>query len=104
VWGSLASPREPAARPWLDLLADEAEPRVLTATAPELVVWSSLWPDRPDDQIRFDLRPRPDGLQGCLLRWTLLTPDDLPDEGRLGRLRPRLNFLLYDRLLRSYSQ
>ena len=52
----------------------------------------------------FNLRPRPDGRQGCLLRWTLLTPDDLLDDGRLGHLRHRLNFLLYDRLLRSYGQ
>ena len=44
-----------ARREWLDLRDGEIPPRVLEAGFPSLVVWASLWPDRPDDQIRFDI-------------------------------------------------
>ena len=44
VWDSLVEPRRPGTRPWLHLLADEVEPRVLAAEKPGRVVWSSLWP------------------------------------------------------------
>jgi hypothetical protein len=47
VWRSLMRPRDPAARQWLDLLDDEEDPRILDSVEPVLVVWSSLWPDRP---------------------------------------------------------
>lgn len=57
--------------------------------------------DRPDDQIRFDLEPSG---PGCSLRWTLLTADDPPDEGRLGQLRYRLNFLINGELRDSFDQ
>jgi hypothetical protein len=101
VWASLTRPRDPAARPWLDLLADEVDPLILESVAPELVVWSSLWPDRPDETIRFDIRP--DG-PGCRLRWTLLTAGPQPTGSRLGHLRYRLNVLINERLRRSYGQ
>ncbi|GIH75279.1 hypothetical protein Plo01_17080 [Planobispora longispora] len=61
VWESLTDPRRPGGRQWLDLRPDEVEPRVLRAVEPELVVWSSLWPERPDDEIRFDIRLSGDG-------------------------------------------
>ena len=101
VWTSLTQPREPTARPWLKLLADEVEPRVLTATKPDRVVWSSLWPSRPDDVVHFELAV----VRGeTLLRFTLLTPEDPPDEGRTGHLRRRLNHLLFADLRFSYGQ
>ncbi|WP_091447549.1 hypothetical protein [Actinokineospora iranica] len=101
VWESLTEPRRPSARPWLDLLPDETEPNVLDSAHPHLVVWSSLWPDRPDDRIRFDLRPVG---QDCGLRWTLTTTGEPPSTSRLGHLRYRLNLLVNDRLRRSYGQ
>jgi hypothetical protein len=101
VWGSLARPRDPAARPWLDLLPDEVEPRIVESVAPTLVVWSSLWPDRPQDLIRFDIRP--DG-PGCRLRWTLLADEPPPTDSKLGHLRSRLNILINERLRLSYGQ
>lgn len=55
---------------------------------PTSVVWSSLWPDQPDDTIRFDIQP--DG-NGCRLRWTLLTTGQAPSESRLGHMRHRIN-------------
>jgi hypothetical protein len=101
VWESLTEPRREFARPWPDLLADETDPRVVEAESPSLVVWSSLWPDRPLDRIRFDLRPDGDG---CLLRWTLLTTGEAPGEGRLGHLRYRLSVLINEWLRLSYGQ
>lgn len=76
VWESLTDSRRPGGRQWLDLRADEVDPRVLRAVRPELVVWSSLWPERPGDEIRFDIRP---AANGCSLRWALLTPEQAPE-------------------------
>jgi hypothetical protein len=101
VWSSLVAPRDPAARPWLALLEGEVEPRVVESAEPSLVVWSSLWPERPEDTIRFDIEP--DG-QGCRLRWTLLSPGPAPDSSKLGHLRYRLNVLINERLRLSYGQ
>jgi uncharacterized protein YndB with AHSA1/START domain len=101
VWDSLTRPRQPSARPWLDLLDDEVEPRVLESERPHRVVWSSLWPDRPEDRITFDIRPDGDG---CALRWTLTTTDRAPDQSKLGHLRFRMNFLLNEKLRTSYGQ
>jgi hypothetical protein len=64
-------------------------------------LWSSLWPDRPDDQIRFDLNATGDG---CSLRWTLFTPGPRPTESKLGHMRFRLNVLINERLRLSYGQ
>ncbi|WFE54261.1 hypothetical protein [Micromonospora sp. WMMD1155] len=101
-WRSLRDPYE-AGRPWLELFDDEAPPRVVAGYAPVLLVWSSLWPHRPLDLIRFDLSP---GLPGgdCILRWTLTTDGDLPSESTVGHLRHRLNYLVNDRLRLSYGQ
>jgi hypothetical protein len=68
---------------------------------PELVVWSSLWPARPDDEIRFDIRPAE---CGSALRWTLSTPGDSPEQAVLGHLRHRLNFLINAQLRFSFGQ
>ncbi|MFE3455847.1 hypothetical protein ACFXJ8_43795 [Nonomuraea sp. NPDC059194] len=98
----MTNPYRPGARPWLELRSDETKPRVLEAVEPVLVVWSSLWPTRPDDLIRFDLRTIDDG--GCALRWTLLTAAEQPDEQTVGRLRYRLNYLVNAQLRFSFGQ
>ncbi|WP_433655661.1 hypothetical protein ACQPW1_32545 [Nocardia sp. CA-128927] len=102
VWESLTEPRRPQARAWLALLADEVEPRVLESDKPNRVVWSSLWPSRPDDQVHFELTPVMGG--DTLLKFTLLTPGDPPDESKTGHLRRRLNQLLFADLRFSYGQ
>ncbi|WP_231950848.1 hypothetical protein [Allokutzneria albata] len=99
---SLTAFRSPSARPWLDLLPDEVEPRVLESDDPSRVVWSSLWPDRPQDRIRFDLGQAKDGY-GCALRWTLITTDTAPSESKLGHMRYRLNVLINESLRKSYG-
>ncbi|GAA4575676.1 SRPBCC family protein [Planotetraspora kaengkrachanensis] len=101
VWESLTDPRRAGGRQWLDLRADEVEPHILRAVKPELVVWSSLWPSRPHDEIRFDIRP---GNNGTRLRWTLLTPEEAPAQNVVGHLRHRLNFLINAQLRFSYGQ
>jgi hypothetical protein len=101
VWDSLTNPHEPGTRPWLNLLDDEIEPRVLESVRPGKVVWSSLWPSRPNDRIDFELVAT--GAETSL-RFTLLTPDELPDESRTGHLRKRMNHLLFADLRFSYGQ
>ena len=101
VWESLTQPRRHGARPWLNLLPDEVEPRVLEAERPIRVVWSSLWPSRPKDRVQLELASV--GTE-TLLKFTLLTPDDLPDQSQTGHLRRRLNELLYAELRFSYGQ
>jgi len=101
VWESLTQPLRVGARPWLNLLDDEVLPRVLASGEPHRVVWSSLWPVRPLDEVHFRL----DAFgAGTLLRFTLLTPDEPPDESRTGHLRRRLNHLMFADLRFSYGQ
>jgi hypothetical protein len=102
VWDSLVEPHRPGTRPWLHLLADEVEPRVLAAEKPGRAVWSSLWASRPDDRIHFALTASRDG--GTLLRFTLVTPGEAPDQSKTGHLRRRLNQLLFADLRFSYGQ
>jgi hypothetical protein len=101
VWRSLADPHQPGPRPWLRLLEDEVEPRVLTAEEPVLVVWSSLWSRRPDDVLTFDVRPA--GVETALC-WTLTTTGQPPDPGLTGHLRHRVDHLLWSDLRLSYGQ
>jgi hypothetical protein len=84
------------------LLPDEVEPAVLAATEPHRVVWSSLWPSRPNDQIHCELTAVRGG--ETLLKFTLLTPDEAPDQSKTGHLRRRLNQLLFADLRFSYGQ
>ncbi len=101
VWESLTAPDRPGGRPWLNLLPDEVDPRVLEAVPSDRVVWSSLWPSRPRDQVHLELTAA--GSE-TLLKFTLLTPDDVPDQSKTGHLRRRLNELLFADLRFSYGQ
>lgn len=88
------------ARPWLNLLDDEVEPRILDAEKPVRVVWSSLWPSRPNDQLHLEVS----AVRGeTLLRFTLWTPDEPPDASKTGHLRRRVNHLLFADLRFSYG-
>lgn len=82
-------------------MPDETAPRVLKAEKPTRVVWSSLWPSRPNDEVHLELTEE----QGeTRLKFTLLTPDDVPDESKTGHLRRRMNQLLFADLRFSYGQ
>jgi hypothetical protein len=102
VWRSLSQPHELGTREWLRLLDDEIEPQVLEAEEPSLVVWSSLWPRRPDDVVRLELSAAAGG--GTSLRWTMTTEADPPDDGFVGHVCFRLNHLLWSDLRLSYGQ
>ena len=101
IWEALIRPGRPGGREWLRLLADEVEPTVRESRAPDLVVWESIWPHRPDDRIVFDIAP--DGA-GSMLCWTLLTDAEPPGPTRLNHLRQRLNQIVNADLRRSFGQ
>jgi hypothetical protein len=101
VWETLTDPHREGARRWLVLADGEVQPEIIETVRHEFVVWSSLWPERPNDVIRFSIRP--DG-EGSLLRWSLHTPDPLPDPGLLGRMRYRINFLINGQMRYSFGQ
>ena len=101
VFEALTQPNRDPARQWLTLLADEQPPTVLEAQEPALVVWSSLWPRRPDARVRFDVLPAGGETS---LRWTLLVEEPLPDASLTGHLRKRLNQLVNAELRYSFGQ
>jgi len=101
VWESLTNPHKRGSRPWLNLLSDEVEPAILVAEELTRLVWSSLWPSRPHDQVELELSSVG---RETALTFTLLTPDDPPDPSKLGHLRKRLNHLLSADLRFSYGQ
>jgi hypothetical protein len=76
---------------WLTLERGEVEP-VATDSGWDSVSWTSLWSDRPRDQLLVEVFD--DGL-GSRVRWTLLSPeDDVPTEERIREVRHRVNELL----------
>lgn len=102
VFESLSTPNRDPNRLWLTLLEDEQAPTVLSAEPPVMLVWSSLWPSRPDAHIRFDLPS--DGGQGTQLMWTLLVCEPLPDASKIGHFRKRINTLINADLRYSFGQ
>jgi hypothetical protein len=102
VFEALTRPDRDPSRPWLLLLDDEQRPRLLHSVPESLVVWSSLWPNRPDARIRIELEPA--GSHETALRWTLLVDEPLPDASKLGHLRKRLNELINRDLRATFGQ
>ncbi|HEY1135067.1 MAG TPA: hypothetical protein VGE77_10855 [Nocardioides sp.] len=100
VLGSLRDPHRVGTRPWLDLQPGEVEPRILLEAPPDRLVWSSLWADRPDDEIHFHALSH--GAETRLVV-THLTPDAMPDEETTRRLRRRVSELLWRDLQESYD-
>ncbi|PJK21452.1 hypothetical protein [Mycolicibacterium goodii] len=103
VFEDLTVPDRSSARPWLHLLDDEVAPLVLESQEMGYVVWSSLWPQRPDARVRFDLRQSGPG-GGTDLRWTLTLDEPRPDESLTGRMRMRINTLIHANLRYTYGQ
>ncbi len=101
LWADLMEPARTGSRVWLELRPGEVRPRVLESSEPELVVWSTLWEDRPEDQIRLDLRPWRDETS---LGFTLLSPEQIEDEVARRGLAYRINQLLYAELRYTYGQ
>ncbi|MGW4100618.1 hypothetical protein [Mycobacterium sp. NPDC004974] len=103
VFEDLTAPNRSPVRPWLHLLDDEVPPVVLESEEPVRVVWSSLWPRRPDARVRFDLRQGGPG-GGTDLRWTLTVDEPAPDESVAAYMRKRINTLIHANLRRTYGQ
>lgn len=103
VFASLSDPFGDGPRLWLTLLEDEVTPRVVDSEEPHLIVWSSIWPRRPDALIRFELPPDSTG-QGTDLRWSLLVSEPLPDASLVGHMRKRVNQLINADLRYSFGQ
>ncbi len=101
VHEALIRPYRDPTRPWLILLKDETEPRIVASEPPGLVVWSSLWLDRPDAEIRFTLVSAGGGTD---LTWTLTTDVPPPDDSKLGHFRYRLNLLINGNLRSTFGQ
>lgn len=95
------NPAQTGSRVWLDLLDDEVPPRTVDSEAPNRVVWSSLWPSRPGDQVVIELA---DAGGDTALTFTLLAEGDVPDESKTGHIRRRINHLLFADLRFSYGQ
>jgi len=103
VFEALTQPHRDPSRPWLILEHDEEAPTVLEASPPDYVLWSSLWPSRPDARLRFDLPPDANG-QGTDLCWTLEVDDPEPDASKIGHMRKRANQLVNANLRYSFGQ
>ncbi|MFD1813701.1 hypothetical protein [Rhodococcus gannanensis] len=94
---ALTDPDRDPSRPWLTLRRDEQRPRILESEPPHLVVWCSIWPWRPDAQIRFDVE---DGM----LEWTLYVDEPEPDGETVVRMRKRINELINANLRFTFGQ
>jgi hypothetical protein len=101
VFEDLCDPHREPARPWLDLLDDEVEPEIVDAVRPHYVIWSSLWANRPDACVRFDLAAARGGTD---LRWTLFVGDPVPDIGMINHMRQRIGELINANLRYTYGQ
>jgi hypothetical protein len=103
IFEALTRPHRDPNRPWLVLLDDEAEPSIVTADEPHLVIWSTLWPHRPGIIIRFELEPDSGGY-GTDLRWVLESDEPLADDSAIGHMRKRMNELINANLRYTFGQ
>ena len=105
LFEALCEPNRDPQRHWLDLLDDETPPRILESHYPDSVTWSSIWNDRPDAIIRFDLTHDATGNGvGTDLRWTLYLDDPPPADEFVGQMKYRLNLLINGNLRYSFGQ
>ena len=102
VFEALTQPHRDPTRPWLRLLDDEQEPRIVNANEPEQVTWSSLWIRCPEATVQFDLPPGARG--GTDLRWTLFVQPPAPSISTIGHMRKRINTLINANLRYTFGQ
>ena len=101
VFEALTQPHRDPVRPWLKLLDDEVEPKIIESREHDLVVWSSIWQLHPHARIRFEIQP--DGSGGTQLRW-VLTDDKDPGPASVGHMRKRVQQLINAELRFSFGQ
>ena len=103
LFEALTHPNQDPSRPWLVLPEGEPMPIALETREPDLVVWTTLWSDRPEAVIRFDL-PRDDSGYGTDLKWTLVLGEPIPERPRLIEMRKRINLLINGKLRHTFDQ
>jgi hypothetical protein len=101
IFDDLCDPHRQPTRPWLHLHNDEMAPTTVDSERPNYVTWSSLWVNRPDASVRFDLTAA-DG--GTDLRWTLYVDDPLPTASYVKHMRRRIGELINGNLRYTYGQ
>jgi hypothetical protein len=102
MYEALTTPDRDPSRRWLTLLAGEQPPQVVRSHAPSMLVWSSIWSERPDAIIEFDLPASADG--GTDVTWVLRVEEPAPDEASIRRMRKRLNQLINANLRHTFGQ
>jgi hypothetical protein len=100
IWEALCDPWRPNGREWFDLRTGELGPRLLDSRKPDLVVWSSIWEDRPELKIRFEIAA---GGAGSAVTWTLLGPELLSGD-EIKRRRYRIDQLINGQLRQTFDQ
>lgn len=95
LWEAIAYPLSEESRgwAWFEPRADEQAPEILEAIKPTRVVWGSIWRDRTDLRVEFDIEPQKSG-SGCVVTWILFGPDGSLDADDLERRRYRTNQLI----------
>ncbi len=93
----MAHDREPGEHesrgwPWFAPRPDEQSPEIIQAVEPTRVVWGSIWPDRPDLRVVFEIEAQ--ASYGCVVTWILYGPTDTLDADDLERRRYRMNQLI----------
>jgi len=101
LWQDLYAPRLDGSRVWLKLRPGEQMPAVLSAVEPTRVVWSSLWIDRPDDQVVLTVEAERDS---SILEFVWLTPTTPPPVSIATSRAKRLSALLFGELRYTYGQ
>mgnify|MGYP000860495585 FL=1 len=81
---------------------DEQRPSIVESVEPDRVVWSSIWPWRPEALIRFDIEDT--AQSSAYLRWTLLVDEPAPDDETIVRMCRRLNELINTNLRSTFGQ
>ena len=64
------------------------------------MAWSSIWEERPELRIRFEIAT---GGAGSAVTWTLLGPDRLSDD-EVKRRRYRIDQLINGQLRETFDQ
>ncbi len=101
VWEALTSLEADASSDWLHLADGEIPPTVIAANRPDVVMWSTLWPDHEQVVIALDIVPKGDGSD---LTWTILAPPGTIDDTEAKRLRYRMDTLINGKSRRSFGQ
>lgn len=106
IFEALTHPDRDLLRPWMHLQPGEVRPHVVHAQEPHLLVWSSLWGEHPEAQVRIELERRVQD-SGTDLTWTLLLPG-VTEHGvgaeRVRAFRYRLNKLINGDLRETFDQ